>query len=293
VSAHYRTRRVVVLAEIAAMVLLPAIQNCSAQDATTGNHWNVTFHAGVAPIRPESTISASIEDQNLLLRVKKGPEFAIPLNQITAVSSSVTGHYGRVSLAEAKFVDSMAPRCSQMDVGCGAVVITAWLLILPSYPIKTTDRLVQIVWRDQSLDEEIVLKLRKNDYAPFLAQLEKATARPWKNVHSEWAKVQQELKVAEPSKLTIRLERRVKIATSDLEPGTYQIVLLERESNRGELYFFPGNAVDTERLAAVALVRIEPSAKGSSLPQVDYKQGPDGKITISALQVPSKVLRFP
>ena len=291
--AHHRTWTVVALASIATTIISPSVQIFAAQDASSTNHWNMTYHAGAAPIRPEDKIGVTIEGQKLLLRVKKGPEFAILLNQITAVSSNVTGHYGRVSLAEVKFVDSWAPRCGQMDVGCGAAVLTALLLVVPSYPIKTTDRLVQIVWRDKNLDEEVVLKLRKSDYEPFLDQLQKATAKPWKNLDTEWAKVQQELKAAESGKAEIHLDRKVKMMKSDLGPGTYQIVLLDREVNQGELYFFPGDEVNTEMLAAVVPVEIATMAGGASTPEVEYKQGVDGMTTISAIRTQSKEIRFP
>src|SRR5215472_3698038 len=134
----FGVRRALAVATIVSVVISPMAQMYAAQDATTDNHWNMIYHAGAAPIRPEGKVGVSIEGQKILLRVKKGPEFAIPLNQITAVSSSVTGHYGRVSQAEAKFANSWAHGCGQMDEGCGAVVVTALLLAVPSYLIKTT-----------------------------------------------------------------------------------------------------------------------------------------------------------
>jgi len=289
---HFGIRRARAVAAIVSAVISPTAQMYAAQDAATDNHWNMTYHAGAAPIRPEGKVGVSIEGQKLLLRVKKGPEFAIPLDQVTAVSSNVTGRYGRVSRALAKFVDST--QCGPgPDAVCGTVVLTAFLLIVPSYPIKTTDRLVQIIWRDRNADEEIVLKLHKSDFDPFLAQLERATAKPWKNLDTEWVKVQQELKSAESTKVPIRLERKVRIVKSDLEPGAYQIILLEGETNRGELYFFPGDEVNVEHLAAVAAVEIALPAKGDENVQVDYKQDASGKTTISSIHTSSKIFRFP
>jgi hypothetical protein len=286
------TRMIATLLAIGAIAISSAVQAYPAQQGAADDHWNMIYHAGAGPIPPESKIAVTLESGKMLLRAKNGREFAIPLNQITAVSSSVTGHYGRVSRAEAKFADSLAPNCGQMDIGCGAAVITAMLLVIPSYPIKTTDRLVRIVWRDKSLDEEVVLKLRKSDYSSFLAQIENGTAKPWKNVDAVWAKVKQELQDAASSKVEIRLDHKVSIAKSDLEPGTYQIVLLQREANRGELYFFPGNAVNTEQLAAVAPVEIAQPTNDENKLQVDYKQDINGNLKISNIQIPSKIFRF-
>jgi hypothetical protein len=274
---------------IGAIAISPTAPTYAAQQGAADDHWNMIYHAGASPIPPESKIAVTLESGKILLRVKNGPEFAIPLNQVTAVSSSVKGHYGRVSAAEAKFADSMGNNCGQMDVGCGAVVITALLLVIPSYPIKTTDRLVRIVWRDKSLDEEVVLRLRKKDYASFLAEIENGTAKPWKNVETEWARVKQELQDAAPNKVEIRLDHRVSIGKSDLEPGTYQIVLLRRQTNRGELYFFPGNDVNTEQLAALSTVEIAQPENGENKVQIEYKQDINGRSKISSIQIQSTI----
>ena len=292
----YRTSTVTAVMAIGIVVISPAVQNCAAQDAVRGDHWNMIYHAGAAPIRTDSKVDVTLESGKILLRVKKGPEFAIPLQEITAVSSSVKGHYGRVSLAEAKFAGSLMTqpgRCGPgPDYGCAAVILTSLMLIAPSYPIKTTDRVVQIVWRERNLDEEIILKLHKGDFDPFLAQLEKATTKPWKNLDEEWVKVQHELKNAEPSKIAIGLDRRVTIAKVDLEAGIYEIIVLEREANRGELYFFLGSDVNIDRLAAVTEVEIVRPANDESKFQVDYKQDAGGKTKISSIQTPSKIFRF-
>lgn len=277
---------------IASVLVWPTPQTHAAQDAGSSNTWNMTYHAGAAPIRAETKISVTMDGGKILFRAKKGPEFAIPLDQITPVSYNVRGRYGAASRAEAKFADSLStPACIGDYNPCVFAVVAATLLIIPSYPIKTTERLVQIVWRDRNVDEEIVLKLHKNDFDAFLGPLEKATAKPWKNLDAEWVKIQQELKNAESSKIPIQLERKVRIAKSDLEPGTYQIVLLEGENNRGELYFFPGNDVNVERLAAVVAVDIAP-AEGNDKLQLNYKLDASGKTTISSLHTSSKVLQF-
>jgi hypothetical protein len=103
----------------------------------------------------------------------------------------------------------------------------------------------------------------------------------WKNVDSVWAKVQQELQDAASSKVEIHLDHKVSIAKSELEPGSYQIVLLQGEANRGELYFFPSNAVNTEQLAAVAPLEIAQPTNDENKLQVDYKQDIKGNLKIS------------
>jgi hypothetical protein len=277
----------------AAAVLLLGVSPIAAQDGDSPQHWNVTYHAGAAPFPPESKILAAIEGDRVLLQTKKRPQFVIPGREITGVSSSVRGSYGAVSRAEAKFADSLSnPDCIGDYNPCVFVVVAATLFILPSYPIKTTDRLVRITWHEKNIDEEIVLKLNKSDYDSFLAQLEQATGKPLKDLDAEWLKVQAELKREEPNKIEIRLDRKVRIAKSDLEPGTYQVVLLERSAKRGEAYFFPGDEVSAEYLVAVAPVEIGQLANGSTT-KVEYKQGANRLASISTISSASKELRFP
>ena len=176
---------------------------------------------------------------------------------------------------------------------CAAVVIVSDLLILPSYPIRTTEHLIRIVWRDKAVDEEIVLQLRKSDSGPFLGQLEKATGKPWKNLGEEWLKVQEQIKREEPNKIEIHLDRKVRIANSELAQGAYQIVLLEKGASRYEAYFFQGMEVDTDRLAAIAAVKVAPSTSETSEPVVVYKQEDHGLSGISAIRTTAKELRFP
>lgn len=292
-----KTRTIVAAAVIASLFAPPVSLMLAAQEVKAGSYWNMTYHAGAAPIRAESQISVTIEGNEISLRVRKGPEFVIPLDEVTAVSSNVIGHHGRVSLGELKFAGSVLATpngCGSGEAayGCAAVVLGALLLVVPSYPIKTTERLVRIVWRDKSTDEEIILKLHKSDYQPFLGQLEKATAKPWKNLDVEWGKVQEELKREEPNKIEIQLDRKVRIAQSDLEAGTYQIVLLEREANRGELYFFPGNDISAEHLAAVAPVEVAQRPNQGPV-KIEYKQGAKPSTAISTIYIASKELRFP
>jgi len=278
------------------MAMLPVFPVIAAQNGSPVKPWNVKYQAGAAPFPQQSQIFAFIEDKNLFLKPKKGPNFSIPGGAITAVSSSIKGRYGAASLAEARFAESMLSPDANSCLGfypCSLVVTTALLLVIPSYPIKSTEYLVHIVWRDKGVDEEIVLKLHKNDYGPFLVRLEKATGKPWKNLDTDWKRVQQEIKRAEPNKLEIRLDRKVRVAKVGLEPGTYQIVLLEREAGHGEIYFFPGSEVNAEHLAAVVSVEISPLVNEGNTPQIDYNQDLKGKSTISSIRTQSRIFRFP
>ncbi len=48
--------------------------------------------------------------------------------------------------------------------------------------------------------------------------------------------------------MPVRLDRRVRVAGADLQPGLYQLVLIERERSEGELCFIARNKFREERL---------------------------------------------
>jgi hypothetical protein len=289
-------RRAFAVAALVSMGMLPVFPVNAGQNSSPVKLWTVKYQAGAAPFPPESQIVAYIGGETLFLRPKKGPSISIPAAAITTVSSSEKGRYGSASLAEARFAESMLTPDASSCLGfypCSLAVTISLLLVIPSYPIKSTEHVVHIVWREKGVDKEIVLKLSKSDYSPFLAQLEKATGKPWKNLHTEWTRVRQELKREEPNKMEIQLDRKVRIGNSDLNSGTYQIVLLERPSNHGELYFFPGELVNADELAAVVSVEIAPGENENNAPLVDYNAGENGIATVSTLRTPSRTFRFP
>ena len=131
----------------------------AAQNGSPIKLWNVKYQAGAAPFPPESQIVAFIGGETLFLRSKKGPGISIAGGAITAVSSSAKGRYGAASLAEARFAESMLSPDANSCLGfypCSLAVTISLLLVIPSYPIKSTEHLVHIVWRDKGVDQEIV-----------------------------------------------------------------------------------------------------------------------------------------
>ncbi len=91
--------------------------------------------------------------------------------------------------------------------------------------------------------------------------------------------------------MPVRLDRRVRVAGADLQPGLYQLVLIEREGNQGELCFIARNKFREERIAAVAPVRILSAAKHSAAPPVLYGEQ-DGITTIMEIRMPPRTLQI-
>lgn len=272
---------------VAISAVSPAFSVRPPQESPHGNQWKMVYEAGVAPLKGQSPVMVTISDENLVLQPKKGSLFSISAANITAVSSNLVSRRTASSNQAVAWAYAVASS-PQMLMGLpfGLVGMAA------TYPIKSHYAYVSILWSEKGTEQEVLLKLSRRDYTPFLAELQKATGKEWKNLDTEWEKVQQELKREGANKISVRLDHKVRILKSDLKPGIYQIVLLEREANHGELYFFPGNQIDIEHLAAVAVVQIE-SLVSDTKEQVSYKQDKNGITTISDIRTASKTLRFP
>jgi hypothetical protein len=273
---------------VASLAVSPAFSVTPPQETSHGNQWEMVYEAGVAPLKGQSPVKVTISEDNVILKAKKGSLFSICAANITAVSSNLVSRRTASRNQAAAWVAAVQfSPYMLMALPFGLVGMAA------TYPIKSHYAYVSILWTEKGTEQEVLLKLSRRDYAPFLAELQKATGKDWKNLDTEWERVQQELKSAGANKISVQLAQKVRIVKSDLKPGAYQLVLLEREANRGELYFFPGNQIDIEHLAAVAVVEIEPLASGIETEQVNFKQDKNGITRISDIRTASRTLRFP
>ncbi len=91
--------------------------------------------------------------------------------------------------------------------------------------------------------------------------------------------------------MPVRLDRRVRAAGADLQPGLYQLVLIEREGNQGELCFIARNKFREQRIAAVAPVKILSRGSDVAAIPVIYEEE-SGIATIAEIRMPTRTLRL-
>ncbi len=278
----------IMAALVAILAVSPAFSVRPPQESPHGNQWKMVYEAGVAPLKVQSPVMVTIRQENVILEPKKGSLFSISAASITAVSSNLVSRPTASSNQAVAWAYAVGfSPYMLMGLPFGLVGMAA------TYPIKSHYAYVSILWSEKGTEQEVLLKLSRRDYTPFLAELQKATGKEWKNLDTEWERVQQELKREGANKFSLHLDHKVRIVKSDLKPGAYQLVLLEREANHGELYFFSGNHVGIEHLAAVAVVQIESLASDTRTEPASYKQDENGNTTISDIRTASKTLRFP
>jgi hypothetical protein len=250
--------------------------------------WKAVYQAGVAPFGLDSRISVTIGNGSMVFEGKKGGTFSIPARTITAVSSNLTSEH-------------TATR-NQVQAWGGLAQLSPYtLLFLPlglpvmaaTYPVKSRYAYISILWSEENTDEEVRLRLDRKDYKPFLEELQKATGREWKNLETEWEKLQQALAGSTGYRTALRLDRKVRVGAVDLKAGLYQLVLSTREADHGEAYLFPNNEINIEHLLATALVDILPSSTDAQAAAVTYKENGNEVSRISEIRIAGQVLRFP
>ena len=285
-------RRAILVRWVIACIIVANLAVCPARADTlpkgkaVGNRWKAVYAAGAMPFQTETRVMVTISNDSLVLEPKKGPSFSIPAADIKELSCSL--------------VSSHTASRVQAEVWAGAAWLSPeTLLLLPfglvgmaaTYPIKSHHAYIDILWNEKGAEQEIVLRLDGRDYTQFVAELRKATGKEWKNLDTELANVRQ-FKPEQGYTIFVQLDRKVRIAKSELKPGPYQLVLLKREANRGELYFFHGNRVDAKHLAAVATIEIAAMDDTKADP-ISYKEDESGAATLSEIRMNNSILRFP
>lgn len=187
-------------------------------------------------------------------------------------------------------------------------------LLVASLTVKSRDYLLDIVWGEGGVEQDIAFAIGKREYSSFLAELNRATSKQWKDLDAEWQRIEQEIKQEDSDRITVRLDRAVRVAGIELKPGVYQIVFLPRQGNLGELYFLKGNAADTGKIAVLTVAslglaisdadvthqeittsteaEVESRPGGRSTAQVIYQQK-EGVGTIVEIRTAKKTFRFP
>lgn len=187
-------------------------------------------------------------------------------------------------------------------------------LLLASLTVKSRDYLLDIVWGEGGVEQDIALAIGKREYSSFLAELNRATGKQWTDLEAEWQKIEREIRREHSDRITVRLDRVARVAGIELKPGVYQIVFLPRQGNLGELYFFKGHAADTAKIAVLTVAtlgllisdadvahkeiatsseaEVEAHPGDVSTAQVIYKRK-DMVGTIAEIRTAKKTFRFP
>jgi hypothetical protein len=145
----------------------------------------------VAPLKQGANLRVSVSPQEIAFQNKKQVLLAIPVADVTEIAYDRETH--RVSRAVVSGLGNMGG-CGGPDIyACGAFVMGDLFVAAVALPFKYTNHYVRIVWQENGEEREIFLKIGKHDYRSFLAELQRGTAKPWKNLALEKANGRQAL----------------------------------------------------------------------------------------------------
>lgn len=282
-----RAAKVILVALLAAGVYaIP--QQAPAPDSAQPAHWTAVYQAGAARLPLGSRVNIAVAEDRLTLAGKKGAPFSIPASDITAVSSNLTSEHTvtRSQVAAWGGLAQFSPY-TLMFLPFGIPVMAA------TYPMKSKYAYISILWSEKGTDQEVQFRLDRKDYDPFLKLLQKSTGKEWKNLESDWERLRQALAAGTGYPIPLQLDRKVRMASVDVKPGTYQLIVLPAAANQGEAYLFPSDQLNIEHLLSTSRVEIAPSSNNSQAQAVTFKQDDNGLSRISEIRIPGKVLRFP
>lgn len=305
------------LASIALFALLtfcvPPLSASASRDQTQPpfprTYWDVTYQAGPRSVPKGTRLKAKFNEERLICE-GKDVRFSIPVASIIDVSSNSRRRYPMWD-AQAKLWSAWA----EATEGYGLAFFPYGVpLLLTSLTVRSREYLLDIVWGEGGVEQDIALAVGKREYSSFLAELNRATGKQWKDLEAEWQKIEQEIKREQSDRITVRLDRAARVAAIELKPGVYQIVFLPRKGNLGELYFFKGHAADTAKIAVLTVatfgivisdadvahkeiatsseVEVEAQPGGVSTAHVIYKQK-DMVGAIAEIRTAKKTFRFP
>lgn len=258
---------------LAASLLAPSpVAAQQMKHTSEGNQWPMKYEEGTEPIKHDTKMTVTVGDKNILCEPESGMALAIPVAGVKEVTYDTKA---RRRLAEAAGV-------AVLSLGVALVFVA----------LKTKKHFVNVVWQEaDGTDKEVVFKVGKGEYAAFLADLQRVTGKEWKNLEMEREKVRQELKTQRGKQVPVQLDRRVQLPDALLKPGVYQVVLLERGGNQGELYFFAGQEVNVKKIVGSAVVEILPASAAGGTAEVVYNEGGE-PATIAEIRLPGKTLRL-
>ena len=302
------------VAHLALLTLCVSPLSASANPAQTPpssprTYWDVTYQAGPRSVPKGTRLKATFNEERLLCE-GKNVRFSIPVASIIEVSSNSRRRYPMWD-AQAKAWSAWA----EATEGYGLAFFPYGVpLLVASLTVKSRDYLLDIVWGEGGVEQDIALAIGKREYSSFLAELNRATGKQWKDLEAEWQRIEREIKREDSDRITVRLDRAVRVAGIELKPGVYQIVFLPRQGNLGELYFLKGNAADTGKIAVLTVAtlglairdadvahkeiatsseaEVETRPGGNSTAQVVYKQK-EMVDTIAEIRTAKKTFRFP
>ena len=266
---------------------LSFISAAPTQSSPMLQEWEVKYETGTEAVKHGRKMKVTVGSSEIFCRSDKGEIFSVPVSGVVTIFYDNTVHHRSVEWIKS---------------GAWYVPYEPFLGFLPSFlafgvgaaslaPFKSQDHFVHITWTQNEIGNVAVFEIGKKHFRAFLDRLSAATGKKWRNLPEERIKFREELEREKDNKVSLHLEHTVQTTTRELKSGLYQLVLLERGKDQGELYFFPGKKVKLNKIVAVEPVGIIRESNPVTSAEAIYHREGD-LLRIVEIRLPGMTLRF-
>jgi len=284
------TRQTLIALLVASLVAVPPRASAEVKDTPDGKQWKVKCEHRSDGICPGPRLRLTVGPQKIIVTVRGMTESQDKFAYHTVEHGSAEGWNN--------FWNGFDPSSSG-DIGdaLGAVVL---VLVLAGFSaileqVKQTDHQAVLFWRGEEGEKTLVVSAREDECKSLLTELHRVTGLDWRDLPEETREVAQQFQQDQDKvKMTrVDLDRSATVPGRSLRllPGRYQLVLLEREPNLGELYFYSGPDTKLEHFVGRSVVKLEDRAPDAATAPVTYTEE-GGRVTISEVQFEEKVLKL-
>jgi len=258
-------------------ILLLAISLCGYVGTTLllaqqppGKQWMAKYESGTEPIKRLTDVRVTLITESIVCEPKGGNQITLPLAKVKGVTYDTRVRH-RMKEGSALMVASPL----------GGMILAS---------TKKTKHYVTIESQENGTEKEVVLELGKNDYLAFLKELKNATGKDWKDLAQQRKNTEDELRREKDKAIAVKLEKAIVVSGVNLKPGQYQLVVLERPDNKGELHFFVKKVIPERSLVNVQ-VEIVAETNDIRSPELVYKET-GGQASLSEVKLPTRKLRL-
>jgi hypothetical protein len=267
----------------------------AAQDPSAGHsgHWAVKSVPIAGTTLKETKLVLSIENSTVVARQKDKDRnkdvFSIPA---AAVVDLLYDNVAHTKAAEAW--NSAAQNCQ--GGACGDPISGGYLLGLFAFSplllaVKSHHHLIHILWQSSGNPETEVVEAENANYESLMSALEGLTGKKFRNLPAERRRLAGELSQAMDKGVVLKVDREAVVGAGGLQPGNYNMVLLDRGSGHGEVYFFAGTEKHPLHFLASSPVTLDTEQNNLAAAEAVYGQQ-GGATTISKIKFPSESLHL-
>jgi len=242
--------------------------------AEKGKSWDVRYIWGSVLPHQDTPVTLTLNRERMTVRNSKTLMFSAPVLNLSAFDSRTEVHRATEDWEEAW--DKMPE-----------ATLALFIFALPVFwagegiaaPIKSTDHFVRMYWIEDGATKSAEFRVRTRDTKSLFAELNKVIRTPVEDLQQlSQARLKLIAEQFDASPI-VELDRQVNVGWRTIAPGAYRLVVVPREQNLAEVYFFPAsfqggsfNARDVAALAVVELERRKTALEDPSARYVIYRE---------------------